>query len=663
MENKDILIRQIDPSEARVVFVYPHDKDFINMMKAMRLRGLVELMDNPIPVKNRPYKAWVADMVKLDEETYGQYKNLVADFYSTETREKFNRLFVDVRPDKVIGTVHNPNKYLEANRGAVESLVERYRNTTSPLEFYGSNHQAEGVVLLRQAGQIKDGRRGAMITDECGLGKTRQVVVAAVEEKKKNILVVTTKSAKRGAWPREIRLVDPKASIFLADHNDWQRRARWTIMHWSSLREMPEEFFLNANTYDLIVLDEIHYLVTTESQRTQATFRLCEDSETIWGLSGTPMTKYPKSLVNPLKIIRHPLVSTEQKVWAFMTRYCGEKNEYTGYWDWSKAKNLDELHLLLRDACIRREASSTNLPPLILEANPVSLDDEQREFYDTCWDRYLAKPGNLERSQKPGFPDKMVLQTLRRKAVSMAKVPMGIEKVQELLDAGEKVVVFTPFTDVFNAYSEAFKGKAVGINGKTKEEDIDGIIQKFQTDPKTTVFVGNLQKCKEGITLTAARYIIIHDLSWLPTDIQQAIKRVHRGSATKTCFGIFLLAEDTTDEKMYRDYLKYSEIVNKVVSRRDGDDPPPATEEEQTEREEQKQAKLDAPEKPKRKNHKPIVCGNEGMKDMWDLRDEGRLTIRDTMTVDSMSAWVADNGGMTQKQLDLVKILARKYGR
>jgi hypothetical protein len=168
----------------------------------------------------------------------------------------------------------------------------------------------------------------------------------------------------------------------------------------------------------------------------------------------------------------------------------------------------------------------------------------------------------------------MVGTMVRRKAIALAKVPHVLDWAEELLDAGEKVVIFTAFDEVWETYMKKFGAQAVGIRGAVKDADRLSAVDRFQNDPDVRVFVGNIQAAGEGITLTAVSYLAFNDITWRPVDQLQAEDRIHRGGARNTCFIVYFLGAETVDESGFQDFLKHKEIVQRIVNRRDDDGKP-----------------------------------------------------------------------------------------
>lgn len=90
-------------------------------------------------------------------------------------------------------------------------------------------HQSDGVAFLLS-------KRRVILADDMGLGKTRQAIVAMeVGAPMGKILVVCPTSLKLN-WKREIRLVDPGASIeVLGVDRDAPEDARWIIVNYDIL--------------------------------------------------------------------------------------------------------------------------------------------------------------------------------------------------------------------------------------------------------------------------------------------------------------------------------------------------------------------------------------------------------------------------------------------
>ncbi len=556
-----------DQTTLRAVFIYPYDYGFLMACQAMKIRGLLQFGENPIKGKV-DYLAFYADLTRRTPECYANYAMLVRDFYTEDLKKNFDKWFpfplTDIKP-----AVPNPNSYMEARREIVHTLVEKYRGTTSPLEFYGSLHMAEGVALFMEV--VKNGKlKGAINADEQGMAKTRQAIIGALESGKRRILVVAPKTPRIATWPREIKLVNPKLQpgehlYRFIDHKIFYGPpALFSLLQWDALRRLPDEFFKDASQYDLLILDEAHKIKHPASARSIAADKTAKDIPHIFPLTGTPVTKRPKDLFHLLKLMEHPLGKNE---WQYLTRYCGKHTDSQG-WSFASSKNLHELHNLTRDCLIRREKSQTNLPPKVRYPERITFTDAQMEAADKMWDDYCKK--NAAAMASPKFPLVMVKFNMYKKFFSLLKVPYIVDWAEDLLEAGEKLVIFTGFTDVFDAYMKHFqKVGVVGINGATPDKKRLEAKEGFQSDEKIRVFIGNIQAAGEGIDLTAASYLAFNDFSWLPTDQLQAEDRIHRGGQDYPCSIHYFVADASVEDDVFEDFLRSEQVVKTITNRRD----------------------------------------------------------------------------------------------
>jgi len=134
-----------------------------------------------------------------------------------------------------------------------------------------------------------------------------------------------------------------------------------------------------------------------------------------------------------------------------------------------------------------------------------------------------------------------------RHQTALSKVPYTIELL-EIASSSHKVVVFAHHRDVQDAIYDAFKDRAVALNGDTTMEDRSIAVHRFQTDQSTTIFIGSIRAAGLGITLTAASHVIFIEMDWSPLIIQQAEDRCHRLGQTSSVLVQYLFFRNTIDE-------------------------------------------------------------------------------------------------------------------
>ena len=143
--------------------------------------------------------------------------------------------------------------------------------------------------------------------------------------------------------------------------------------------------------------------------------------------------------------------------------------------------------------------------------------------------------------------------------ISDFKLKYCIDLINNLIDDGEKVVIFTKYKSEFDYLMKEFNGKCVGLNGDTKDRDYP--VYEFQNNPNIKVFVGNLQAASLGLTLTAATKCIFYSETYDWAAADQARARIYRIGQNKFCTYYHLLCPDTIDELIFKNYTEKTDLI------------------------------------------------------------------------------------------------------
>ena len=216
--------------------------------------------------------------------------------------------------------------------------------------------------------------KGTLIGDEMGLGKTIQAIgVINGDAKIHRVLVICPATAKIN-WYRELRKwLTRKLSVGIADPGVFPT-TDVVVINFDILHKFPKwmEFF-----WDLVVVDEAHYLRNPNARRTQIvvgytpTKKMQKKGEKIVPpmnarrklcLTGTPIPNKPVELWPLLNWLDK---DTWGNFWRYAKRYCDARQNGFGY-DFDGASNLDELKRELRSSVMVRRLKAdvlTELPP------------------------------------------------------------------------------------------------------------------------------------------------------------------------------------------------------------------------------------------------------------------------------------------------------------
>lgn len=87
---------------------------------------------------------------------------------------------------------------------------------------------------------------------------------------------------------------------------------------------------------------------------------------------------------------------------------------------------------------------------------------------------------------------------------------------------------FTMMLDILEAVLETMGIQYLRLDGQSKVEDRQPLIDAFNDDPNVTVFLLSTKAGGFGINLTSANVVILYDLDFNPHNDKQAEDRAHR---------------------------------------------------------------------------------------------------------------------------------------
>ena len=399
-------------------------------------------------------------------------------------------------------------------------------------------HQADGVAFLLS-------KKRALLADDMGLGKTRQAIVAMEAGSPDGKILVVCPASLKLNWKREIQLVDPTAAIeVIGVDGEPADTPRWVIVNYDILSKHADR--LHAIDWAGVILDEAHF-IKNASQRTNHCLKLLgvqADARApvigpayVFLLTGTPMTNRPKDLFNLLRCVGHP---SARSFLSFAKRYCDAyRNDYG--WVTTGASNLDELNLLMKEVSIRRMKEEVlNLPPKIRSWVPVDISSNKAAF--NAIESFLNWYAGTDPSQ-PNDTAFLARLTRVRTALHKAKQKAVEERIRDVVAGGEKVVVFTCFSEGIERHRAKLGDAAVTIAGSDTPEKRMAAVDRFQGDDNVKVALCNIIAGGVGITLTAGTHVIFQDLDWVPANHAQAEDRCYRlGQRSRVTVEYFLAA-------------------------------------------------------------------------------------------------------------------------
>ena len=170
----------------------------------------------------------------------------------------------------------------------------------------------------------------------------------------------------------------------------------------------------------------------------------------------------------------------------------------------------------------------------------------------TLWKHYTESTALLhtQRIRKQlFFPDKRLLQYDCGKLQELAAL------LTKLKSGGHRALIFTQMSkmlDILEAFLNIYGHTYVRLDGATKPEMRQTLMQRFNTNPKIFCFILSTRSGGVGMNLTGADTVIFYDSDWNPAMDAQAQDRCHRIGQTREVHIYRLISEHTIEENILR---------------------------------------------------------------------------------------------------------------
>lgn len=212
------------------------------------------------------------------------------------------------------------------------------------------------------------------------------------------------------------------------------------------------------------------------------------------------------------------------------------------------------------------------LPPLTEIVRWVDIEGAQRDLYESLRAVFDKKLREVLREKGIGQSQIMILDALlklrqvccdprlvkltsakeiaKQGQAASAKLALLMETLEELLDEGRRILLFSQFTSMLALIEAALAERRIPyakLTGQTRDRETP--IRDFQ-EGRVPLFLISLKAGGTGLNLTAADTVIHYDPWWNPAVEEQATARAHRIGQDKPVFVFKLMTKGTVEEKI-----------------------------------------------------------------------------------------------------------------
>ena len=537
-------------------FVQLKDGSMVNIENIREINKWIEFLKRfDFKKTDNVYKTETEVALELDE-----FLKDFKDKQHVTSNEEFKHMIQELKEKKPVSKVVIPE--------VVDNILRDY--------------QKDGVYWMHF---LKKYGFGGILADEMGLGKTIQSLTLLAMDTENTHIVICPKTLIHN-WDNEIKKYFPgKKVLVVAGDTEKRKKLIKTIKNYeivitsySMLQKDYREYLENKCKFGYLVLDEAHYIKNMKTLSAKAV-RLIDCKNKIL-LTGTPLENNLDELYATFDLI--------------LPNYLGNKLEFSRDFASKIERNnmiaLEILQAKIRPFILRRTKKEVlkELPDKQEQVVYSEMTNKQTAIYGEVLNRVKMEVNEL--IEKQGF-DRSRIQVLSAllKLRQICNHPTLVDKsfvgeedlsgkynqflelLTEVIESGEKVLVFSQFTkmlDIFEAELTRQGITFVRLDGSTRNRQ--ELVDQFNEDDSIKVFLISLKAGGVGLNLTAASSVFLYDPWWNPMVEKQAMDRAHRIGQTKKVNVYKFITKNSIEEKILKLQERKGNLFENLVSENSG---------------------------------------------------------------------------------------------
>lgn len=367
-------------------------------------------------------------------------------------------------------------------------------------------------------------QKRTLLGDEMGLGKTFQAMatMAALKAAGKHHFMVVCPASVLINWQRELTK-HTQLAVTKIHGGDAQALLHWrengdvavTTFESISRFDLPEKF-----KFDMLVVDEAHYVKNPDAQRTVAMQKLLAKTEGVLYMSGTPLVNRVDEMCFLVNCLQPQIAQKLESV----------KNISTA----------EQFRRELAPVYLRRvrEDVLKELPELVEKEQWCELSQKELAVYKDA-----VASGNLMAIRQVSWQMDDLEESSKAKRL--------LEICDSAKEEGRKIIVFSFFRNTLEKVHRLLGDRCLDtISGDISPARRQEIVDAFNQAQPGAVLVSQVQAGGTGLNIQAASVIVFCEPQLTPAIENQAISRAYRMGQTRDVLVHRLLADDTFDERM-----------------------------------------------------------------------------------------------------------------
>ncbi|MDR2853762.1 MAG: DEAD/DEAH box helicase [Prevotellaceae bacterium] len=430
---------------------------------------------------------------------------------------------------------------------------------------------------------------GSVIADDMGLGKTLQVISIllkfkeenAIDKKHKALVIVPTGLLTN--WQAEIEKFAPALSshIFHGAARDIKLfDADIMLTTYGVLRSDAD--LLKKQKWQVMIIDEAQNIKNHDTAQSKAVKSI--PSNIRIAMSGTPVEN---RLTEFWSIMDYTNKGYLGNIKTFKDDYASPIQVFNDEQVAAKFRKITAPFMMRRMKSDKSIIS--DLPDKIEQNQFAQLSKQQAALYHKTMLAAMEEIEGCEASdsqtlfKRQGLVLQMILalkqicnhptQFLKNGQFDSSlsgKTELLFELLDSITDSGEKVLIFTQFTEMgkmlAHFIAERFGEEPMFYHGGSTIKQREEMVNRFQHNRADKIFILSLKAAGTGLNLTAASHVIHYDLWWNPAVENQATDRAYRIGQKKNVMVHRMICKNTFEERIDEMIQKKKHLADMTVA-------------------------------------------------------------------------------------------------
>ena len=416
---------------------------------------------------------------------------------------------------------------------------------------------------------------GRIIADDMRVGKSLQVstLLAKMKEegamdRKKALVVVPTGLLHN--WQSEVKRFAPQLAtgVYHGTARDLKgddcKKADIILTTYGVVRSDADT--LKKQKWQVIVIDEAQNIKNSDTAQSKAIHSIPANCHI--AMSGTPVENRLSEFWSIIDFTNKGYLGSAKD---FSESYAKPIQKYGDSHVAERFRKVTAPFMMRR---LKTDKSIiSDLPDKIERNELASLTPEQAALYQETVKRCMAVIESMdgEDSQTLFKRQGLVLQMMlalkqicnhptqylkdnRMDATLSGKTEMLLDMLRSIIDANEKVLVFTQFREMGDLLRHFIRTtldeEPMFYHGGCSLKQRQEMIDRFQNNRNDRIFILSLKAAGTGLNLTAATHVIHYDLWWNPAVEAQATDRAYRIGQHKNVQVHRFITQNTFEERI-----------------------------------------------------------------------------------------------------------------